>query len=70
MMVSGFARGFDEGWLTEERAFSKPPAAVDCAVNMLIIRNPPESQTHRGLVGVTLFSSFPAQQTCKYSTWS
>ena len=29
MLVAGFAKGFDEGWLTEEKAFSKPPTATD-----------------------------------------
>ena len=32
-VVAGFAKGFDEGWLTEEKAFSKPPTATDGAIN-------------------------------------
>lgn len=33
MLVAGFARGFEEGWLTEEMAFSKASTAIDCAVH-------------------------------------
>lgn len=36
-MVSGFARGFEGGWLTEEKAFSKPPTATNCAVNTRLL---------------------------------